>query len=328
MCGSGHTHSSGLLRREFLQSVGLGATILSMSGVAPSVLAEAFSKTGKRKPKYLGAFLYTPTSELKKEGYYSWPGSSFDPEGMEKEYRQQFADLSEIMGFELEWEPGPIGRTEQFQQLANRIETAKPDGVLLAAFKKTVWQSHGKDLLEAISPPSVVLAPLGVLLIPSVYELEAEPGVCMISSSNPLDDVEMPLRMLGANVLMAESVILNLQGDNREEEIRVPGLNTRVRTVPRQTYIDVYQAMRDTEEVRDLARDYLGRAVEVVEPNEADVLDAAKSYFALKKVLESENADALMMDCLPGLKFPHQHVPPCMGFMSLRDEGIVAGCES
>ncbi|MCA9443234.1 MAG: hypothetical protein KC964_20710, partial [Candidatus Omnitrophica bacterium] len=243
-------------------------------------------------------------------------------------YRQQFADLSEKMGFELEWEPSPIGRTEQFQQLANRIETTKPDGVLLAAFKKTVWQSHGKDLLEAISPPCVVLAPLGVLLIPSVVELEEEPGACMISSSNPLQDVEMPLRMLGANVLMAESVILNLQGDNREEEIRVPGLNTRVRTVPRQTYIDVYQAMRDTDEVRDLARDYLGRAVEVVEPNEADVLDAAKSYFALKKVLESENADALMMDCLPGLKFPHQHVPPCMGFMSLRDEGIVAGCES
>ncbi|MCA9413231.1 MAG: hypothetical protein KC944_18600, partial [Candidatus Omnitrophica bacterium] len=226
MCGSGHTHSSRLLRREFLQSVGLGATILSMSGVAPSVLAEAFSKTGKRKPKYLGAFLYTPTSELQKEGYYSWPGSSFDPEGMEKEYRQQFADLSEKMGFELEWEPSPIGRTEQFQQLANRIETAKPDGVLLAAFKKTVWQSHGKDLLEAISPPCVVLAPLGVLLIPSVVELEEEPGACMISSSNPLQDVEMPLRMLGANVLMAESVILNLQGDNREEEIRVPGLNT------------------------------------------------------------------------------------------------------
>ena len=35
-----------------------------------------------------------------------------------------------------------------------------------------------------------------------------------------------------------------------------------------------------------------------------------------------------MMDCLPGLRKPHKHVPPCMGFMSLRDEGVAMGCQS
>jgi len=35
-----------------------------------------------------------------------------------------------------------------------------------------------------------------------------------------------------------------------------------------------------------------------------------------------------MMDCLPGLSRPHKHPPPCMGFMSLRDEGIAAGCQA
>ena len=35
-----------------------------------------------------------------------------------------------------------------------------------------------------------------------------------------------------------------------------------------------------------------------------------------------------MMNCLPGLKHPHQHVPPCLGYMKLRDEGIPMGCES
>jgi L-fucose isomerase-like protein len=34
------------------------------------------------------------------------------------------------------------------------------------------------------------------------------------------------------------------------------------------------------------------------------------------------------MECLAGLRHPHQHVPPCMGFMDLRDGGIPAGCES
>jgi L-fucose isomerase-like protein len=35
-----------------------------------------------------------------------------------------------------------------------------------------------------------------------------------------------------------------------------------------------------------------------------------------------------MMDCLPGLRKPHKHPPPCMGFMCLRDEGIPAGCQA
>ena len=45
-------------------------------------------------------------------------------------------------------------------------------------------------------------------------------------------------------------------------------------------------------------------------------------------IIEAEGADAIMMNCLPGLRKPHKHVPPCMGFMSLRDEGIPAGCQS
>ena len=35
-----------------------------------------------------------------------------------------------------------------------------------------------------------------------------------------------------------------------------------------------------------------------------------------------------MMDCLPGLGQPRKHVPPCMAFMTLRDQGIPAGCQS
>jgi len=80
--------------------------------------------------------------------------------------------------------------------------------------------------------------------------------------------------------------------------------------------------------VRSLARNYLAQAIKRVEPDEQDVFNAAKAYFALKKIIEREQADALMMNCLPGLKRPHKHVPPCMGYMNLRDEGIPAGCES
>ena len=70
------------------------------------------------------------------------------------------------------------------------------------------------------------------------------------------------------------------------------------------------------------------KAKEIVEPSEADILEAAKCYYALKRLLNAEQGDALMMECLTGLRIPHKHVPPCMGFMTLRDEGIVAGCQA
>jgi L-fucose isomerase-like protein len=69
-------------------------------------------------------------------------------------------------------------------------------------------------------------------------------------------------------------------------------------------------------------------AVKIVQPTKEDIIEAAKSYFILKKILAEEKADALMMHCLPGLRAPRKHVPPCMGYMSLRDEGIAMGCES
>lgn len=333
MCELCWGEKNGLSRRGFLQSVGAGAALVSLShtgfGVAESLPVAARFGSDKRKPVFRGASLYVPTKELKQEGYYSWPGSTFNPEEMEKVYQERFDVLSKEMGFEIDWVAGPVNEREGIEAFVKRVQNEKPDGVVLAAFKKTVWQEHGIALLDALpGTPVVALAPMGVLLAPSVREAQARQGALMISAANPLEGIEAPLRMICTKVKMAESLILNLQGENPKEEKRVLGLGTTVRTVPRQDFIDVFQSMEDTDEVRGLAKEYLSRAVEVVEPNEADVLDAAKTYFTLKTLIEREKADAVMMECLPGLKIPHQHVPPCMGFMSLRDEGIPMGCES
>jgi L-fucose isomerase-like protein len=108
----------------------------------------------------------------------------------------------------------------------------------------------------------------------------------------------------------------------------VPDIGTQVRTVPHQLFYDNFKKTKLTDEVKALADNYLKQATEIVEPTEKDVFEAAKTYFVLKGIIESQKADALMMNCLPGLKLPHQHVPPCLGYLSLRDEGIAMGCES
>jgi L-fucose isomerase-like protein len=111
-------------------------------------------------------------------------------------------------------------------------------------------------------------------------------------------------------------------------ETMVPFIGTHIRTIPHKIFYDRFKEMAVTQEVTYLADEYSKNAVRIIEPSQHDIIDAARTYFVFKELLKKENADALMMDCLPGLKNPHQHVPPCMGFMKLRDEGIPMGCES
>jgi L-fucose isomerase-like protein len=141
------------------------------------------------------------------------------------------------------------------------------------------------------------------------------------------DAVENGMKMVRAARQMKDSLLLNLAGSERNE-VTVPHLGTRVRSVPLERFYTQYEETKTTAEVKQLAQSYLGNAKECVEPSEADVVDAARACVALKALVKSEQADAVMMNCLPGLRRPHKHVPPCMGFMTLRDEGIPAGCQS
>jgi L-fucose isomerase-like protein len=182
-------------------------------------------------------------------------------------------------------------------------------------------------IIDETTLPSIVLATLGVLLVPHVRQLHDRPGVYMISSPDNLDAVAKGLRMIRTASWMRQSLIVNITGSEIKEE-RVPCLGTRVRTIPHERFYAAFRETSADDPVKKLAQQYMAGARDIVEPTEADVVDAAKTYFVLKRIIKEESATALMMNCLPGLKRPHKHVPPCMGFMSLRDEGVAMGCES
>jgi L-fucose isomerase-like protein len=173
----------------------------------------------------------------------------------------------------------------------------------------------------------IVLATLGVALVDHINELHRKPGVYLINSLDDFDAVASGMKMIRTARWMKDARILEIGGKEVKERT-VPCIGTQVLTIPHQRFYDGFAAMGPTDEVRKLARAYVKHARELIEPTKDDVLEAAKTYFVFKQLLTQEQADAVMMDCLPGLRHPHKHVPPCMAFMSLRDEGIPAGCQS
>ncbi len=312
-------------RRDFGRA--FGAATLASPFFQPAKPARIAALGSSGPVGYVkAAFTYPPTAKLRGEGYYSWPGSSFDAEGRQKEYSAALQRIAAELNLRLEIEPRPIDNKEDAARFIAAAKDAHPDGLLLIPFKK----SHADNLYPIIDQtglPSVVFTTLGVLLNVHMREFNSRSKVHVVNSLENLEAARQALKLIQARRRMAESTIVNIAGDSRTES-RVPHLGTRVQRVPLRRFLRSVRPDGRTGEVSARGGRYLREAVRVVEPDEKDVYESAKCYSVLKTLIEREKADAMMMTCLPGLQAPHRHVPPCMGFMDLRNEGIPSGCES
>ena len=315
-------------RREFLLTMGAavgGLAWLSRTAAAAEPPGEAAPRP-KSTPTVRGAFLYPPSETLRKAGYWSWPGSTFDAEGRQKAYLEKILAMEKALGMRIAMDEQPLDEPAQVARFIADVKESKPDGLLLIPFQKGHWP-HVLRIIEETKRPAVVLATLGVLLSDHIRQLHGRAGVYLVSAADDLDAVAYGMKMIRTACRMRDARIVNITG-GEVKEVVVPGLETQVRTIPHARFVELYRETPGDGPVRALADAYRKGARAVVEPSAADILDAAKTYFVFKRIVETEHADAIMMECLTGLRHPRTHCPPCMGFMSLRDEGIPAGCQS
>ena len=320
------SHADGswkIVRRHFLGAAGVATAGLVFQARAAS--APAMPAGGKGMATIRGAFLYPSTQSLREAGYYSWPGSNFDAEGHHKDYLAQIDAMAKKLNVRIVMDDKPLHEPDSVSQFINEAKQQKPDGLLLIPFKKSEWASVVR-IVEEAGTPTIAMATLGVLLMPHINQLRQSPGVYVISSLDNFDAIEDGLRMIRTIRWMKDALLLNVTGTQAKEMI-VDKWETRIRVVPMQRLVDVYKSTEMTDEVRKLANTYLTQSKECREPGENDVFDAARACFACKRLIAAEGADAIMIQCLQGIK-DGDIPPPCMGFMTMRDEGIVAGCQS
>jgi len=315
-------------RREFLETIGTvmgGATLLASGALAGEAECKATPRT-KRPAVVRCAFTYPPTETLRKAGYWSWPGSGFDAEGRQRTYQAKLRQLEQKLGMQIPVHEKLLDSREDAAALIAQLKQSPPDGLLLIPLKKGHWE-HVLRIIDETKLPTVVLATLGVLLSDHINQLHRRPGVYLISAQDDFVAAEYGLRMIRTRRWMSDARLVSVTGAQVTEAI-VPHLGTQVRTIRHARFVELYQKMPATGPVQQLAEAYRKGARAIVEPKPEDILDAARACFALRKLVEEEHGDAIMMECLSGLRHPRQHCPPCMGFMTLRDEGIPAGCQA
>jgi len=91
-----------------------------------------------------------------------------------------------------------------------------------------------------------------------------------------------------------------------------------------QRLIDGIKNVSQTE-AEKVAQTIVKRAKAVKEPSDADMLEAAKAYLAIKRICQEERLDAMTIRCFDIVKACD--TTSCLALALLNDKGIVAGCE-
>jgi len=256
--------------------------------------------------------------------WLGWPGTAYDVEGRRQEYAAAFAGAAQRVGVELAEEPDPLEDDGAVNTYRASIEADKPDALLLSLQHFAAWP--WADTLTQTGVPAIIFSPVGMAFTGHVREISRRPGVHVISSLDTRA-VEQALRMIRARHQLAATRLLVLAGEERNETV-LERLGTKVRTIPRRCLHELFDQMPLTDEARQLARVMRERAARIVEPDEQDLLNAARSFITAKHLLRSESAHAITSDCLGMVSSRVVPTPPCMAASLFQDHGITYGCEA
>ena len=311
-----------MARREFLVRlpaipVGISA-VLGTLGRAAAQPVTAASSAVEAGPVVRAAFLRPPGKY-----WMGWPGAFYDVDGHQQEWTRLIAEAGQTLGVHVTMNQRPLQDDAQVADFITKTKAHPPEAVLLTLLHMNQWGQVNK-IVEA-GLPTIIFSPIGMAFTGHFSELSRRPKVYLVSSMD-FGAVKYGLKMVRAAYQMANARVVLVAGNERADSV-TPNLGTKVRRIPRKRFLDEYNSIGDTAEVKQIADERIAHAQAVREPTRKDVENAARTYIATKRILETEEGDAITMDCLGLVGERLMPTPPCMGWQMVNDEGLTAGCE-
>jgi len=257
-----------------------------------------------------------------------WPGHGFNNDAACKEYTEKLEAMGRELGVTVDLADAAIVDDAGVERFIKAAQGQNPDALMILPMGIfSMWQRANR-IFDALDMPKLVFTQIGTSFTMDTAPIAHKPGFHLTSSLD-IADVRPGLEMVKTAGKLKQSTLLVL-GRNAYQGTAFQGdvfgkIGTRLKFVSGKEYVDVYQNTPVSAEVRRLAEQVAKDAQEVKEVNQEDVLNAARHYFAARRLLAEHNADGLTSNCL-GLC--GQVGTPCLGFSRLMDEGIAAGCES
>jgi hypothetical protein len=317
-------------RRQFIKGVcatsacaltaPLGSISEALASLAKVSLPDGLARQASKPRAIVNAvFVRLPTP-----WWMGWPGAAYPVEQRERELSTSLRSMAKDVGVDLLIEPKFISNDGEAKAYCERLKANPPDALLVISHHLYLWGLV--KMLVDTGIKTIIYAPVGVAFIGPMHIFSTLPKVWYVSSVD-LEGVRQALLAIKAGKLMSQSRLAIIRGD-KEASAKVELLGTEVVMVPVKRYVEEYNKVSpDDARVRALASAYKRMARKIVEPKDEDIVNAARTYFAHRSILEAYDADAVATDCLP-LVANRQVPPPCLAFTHLRDEGFQAGCEA
>ncbi|MBN1443077.1 MAG: twin-arginine translocation signal domain-containing protein, partial [Planctomycetes bacterium] len=222
-----------------------------------------------------------------------------------------------------------IGESNNVQQTAALLEKAGPNAPVLAINLNCFSLTRlVQPVLDGKRPMIVFSLPASGhdWMYPHRWQRRGSP-VTLVPSSD-YNELERALRLLRVIPMMRQTRILLFPPARGTAPAQSPDevkkrLGADVVAVDEKTFGDLIAAADDAE-VRAETKRWTEEAKAIIEPNEEDIVKAARVSVALQNLMKQEQAQGLAIGTCMGW-LPKGF--PCLGFARLRDAGIPAACE-
>ncbi len=314
-----------LSRRGFLFAGGsfLGASLMPNMNFAFGGENKAIAPAGPASryvPKVKAAFV-----RRKSEYGMRWPGAVYDGEAALRMYTDKIKETGKKEGIQIDLRTVPLYSLEETQQWVAESKASNPDGlfVVLLDRQEHSWPSAYHAIDSGI--PTVVFAPIGAAFTTNTWKV-AEEKNCFICSTDDFDQPAYGLKMIKANAKLREMRFIVIKGKERKDD-DLRHLGTKLRYVPAPTFLEEYNRTAVSDEIEQIAEEYMKNATRIHGATREDLLNGVKSFVVARNILEREEGDGITMDCLGALG--HTKVSlPCISWSRMLDHGIPAACEA
>ncbi len=318
-------------RREFIQltlstsAVFLGGLSLASTGAFADVgwaKHPALISPGCRKSKVKVAKIYMGKPKA------LWPTPTLDLEKEVQAYEQEFKRLEKEFA-DVEFVTDQlVGSVDDVKKIQPALDSA--DGIL--AIQLSMQTRELLDEILARRKPTALFAipysghewvGFGALQKQEAGELTE------FFLTSDYDQLAVAIRPFRAIHHLREAKILNVT-ENKLQQEYVDAVKSKFATevvrVDRDRVLAAYEAVSDND-ARAEAKQWIERAVQVVEPDEDEIFRSCKLALALENLLDDEEATVITVDCYGSM---YRKLPafPCIGFTRLNDIGLAGICES
>lgn len=315
-------------RRDFLAGLGaLGGSALALRlGLFDGAVAHALGAAPTAGAKGPATFHAAFTRQDIEKYWMGWPGAAYDIPASQQRYTEVLEGAAHQYNASIETQSDALVNNESVDAFVERVKAAGSDGVILTVMglHPDGWSQVNRFLEQRDNIPVIVFSPQGTQFTPTLQAYRDMPGV-FVGATQDVEWLVTAVRMLNTVHRMADTRIAAVHGTEESEQVLEP-LGTTLHHIPLERFAELYDATADADEARAIADIYRSAAKDIIEPNGEEILEAARTYVANRKMMEQYGCDAITMDCL-GLVANRRTPPPCMAYMQLLNEGTCGACE-